>query len=349
MPDPFDFADDDILPQSDRLQILSPEEYELLWGSPRFSLADRDLFFSLNRRDEQTLARLRTPRTKLDFLLQLAYFRARQRFFRLDVESASDDLAYLSRHYLGGAITADLEISKHTRRRHIELILDLFGYRMADQSVRLTLEERALAAARISSRPVYVLRDLIDHLRYQRIVLPGYTYLQDVVRRALSFERTRLSEALGQFITTADAAMLDALLSNDDGLHAVTAINHHPRDFSHKQLLAEIERGVQIRDLFVVAKRVIAQAGLSAESVRFYASLVAYTLLASHVPLNARIIGANEHESHYVFDVLFINFTDIQPATHSTDTHGTNQVNFALLHLFDSRFAPRYRDFRSKV
>jgi hypothetical protein len=30
MPDPFDFADEDILPQSDRLHILSPEEYELL-------------------------------------------------------------------------------------------------------------------------------------------------------------------------------------------------------------------------------------------------------------------------------------------------------------------------------
>jgi len=36
--------------------------------------------------------------------------------------------------------------------------------------------------------------------------------------------------------------------------------------------------------------------------------VVAYTLLASHVPLSARIIGANEHESHYVFDVLFNNF-----------------------------------------
>ena len=77
--------------------------------------------------------------------------------------------------------------------------------------------------------------------------------------------------------------------------------------------------------------------------------VVAYTLLASHVPLSARIFGANEHESHYVFDVLFNNLTDIQPDTHSTDTHGTNQVNFALLHLFGYRFAPRYRDFRRKV
>lgn len=77
--------------------------------------------------------------------------------------------------------------------------------------------------------------------------------------------------------------------------------------------------------------------------------VVAYTLLASHVPLSARIIGANEHESHYVFDVLFNNHTDIQPQIHSTDTHGTNQVNFALLHLFGYQFAPRYRDFQRKV
>src|SRR6266498_2485505 len=34
---------------------------------------------------------------------------------------------------------------------------------------------------------------------------------------------------------------------------------------------------------------------------------------------------------------------------HSTDTHGTNQVNFALLHVFGYQFAPRYRDIQEKV
>jgi CheY-like chemotaxis protein len=121
----------------------------------------------------------------------------------------------------------------------------------------MALEGRALAAARISSRPVYVLRELVDYLRQQRIVLPGYTYLQDLVRQALSFERSRLSEALSAFITPQDAVLLDALLRDDDGLHAVTEIKHHPRDFSHKQLLAEIERGQQIQVLFAVAKRII--------------------------------------------------------------------------------------------
>ena len=62
--------------------------------------------------------------------------------------------------------------------------------------------------------------------------------------------------------------------------------------------------------------------------------VVAIVLLASQESLSARIIGANEHESHYVIDELFNNATDIQPDTYSTDSHGTNQVNCALLHLF---------------
>jgi TnpA family transposase len=77
--------------------------------------------------------------------------------------------------------------------------------------------------------------------------------------------------------------------------------------------------------------------------------VVSYTLVANHVPINAQIISANEHESHYVFDVLSNNTTDIQPDVHSTDTHGTNEVNFAILHLFGYRFAPRYQDIYDRV
>ena len=74
-----------------------------------------------------------------------------------------------------------------------------------------------------------------------------------------------------------------------------------------------------------------------------------YTLVANHVPVNARFFGANEHESHFVFDVLYNNTADIQPTVHSTDTHGTNEVNFTILSVFGYQFAPRYRDIRSKT
>jgi len=75
----------------------------------------------------------------------------------------------------------------------------------------------------------------------------------------------------------------------------------------------------------------------------------AYTLVANHVPCNARIIGTHEHESHFVFDILHNNTTDIQPERHSTDTHGTNQVNFFLLFFDGYQFAPRYRDLHKRM
>jgi hypothetical protein len=46
---------------------------------------------------------------------------------------------------------------------------------------------------------------------------------------------------------------------------------------------------------------------------------------------------------------LFNNTTDIQPAIHSTDTHGTNEVNFAILNVFSYQFAPCYRNICDKV
>jgi len=77
--------------------------------------------------------------------------------------------------------------------------------------------------------------------------------------------------------------------------------------------------------------------------------VVSYTLIANNIPINAEIIGAHEHESHFVFDLLQNNTSEVQPTIHYTDTHGTNAVNFAILHLFGYQFAPRYRDIYNKV
>ena len=274
---PYDDLDGgDALPQSDRLQILSPEEYDALWGRPRFTPADRDIFFSLTPPERDLVKKLHATHTKLHFLLQLGYFRARQRFFHFDMREVREDVDYLRRRYLEDAPIVDIAVSKMTRRRHIDAILKLFRYRLCGHTERAALEAHAIQAARLSSHPVYVLRQLIDHLRQQRIVLPGYSFLQDVVSRALTFERRRIAEVLRTHIETDQQIALDRLLTDHTGLYAITAIRHEPRDFSHKQLLAEISRGEQIRPLISLAEYVVNQAELTRECVRYYASLVDY-------------------------------------------------------------------------
>lgn len=67
------------------------------------------------------------------------------------------------------------------------------------------------------------------------------------------------------------------------------------------------------------------------------------------MPINAKVIGNHEHESYFVFELLYNNTTDIDPNRHSVDTHGTNRVNFWILYAFGYQFAPRYKNFAMKT
>ncbi len=123
---------------------------------------------------------------------------------------------------------------------------------------------------------MYVLREMVDPLRREQVVFPGYTILQNIVRAVLVSERKRLASVLEGLLGAEDGPWLDRFLDDDEGLHQLTAIKRQPRDFSCQQLFREIERGEQLRTLFTLAGRVIAEVGLSVESMRYYASLVEY-------------------------------------------------------------------------
>ncbi len=75
----------------------------------------------------------------------------------------------------------------------------------------------------------------------------------------------------------------------------------------------------------------------------------AYFLIVNHAAVNTSIHSPNEHESHFVFDMVYNNLSEIQPDIFSTDTEGSNQLNFLLLYLIERIFAPRYRSFSKKT
>jgi TnpA family transposase len=50
-----------------------------------------------------------------------------------------------------------------------------------------------------------------------------------------------------------------------------------------------------------------------------------------------------------VFDLLFNNTSEVDPSIHTTDSHGINEVNYAVLYFFGYQFAPRYRNLSSKA
>lgn len=75
----------------------------------------------------------------------------------------------------------------------------------------------------------------------------------------------------------------------------------------------------------------------------------AYTILANNIPFNSYVIGSNEHESYYVFDIWYNNATNIDPHILTGDMHSINKCNFAILHCFGKEFKPRFTNLNNEL
>ncbi len=74
-----------------RLSILSDSEVQELFGLPRFSADDRQMYFSLDPDESLIFESLRFVSTQLLFLLQLGYFKASHQFFIFDLKEVEAD------------------------------------------------------------------------------------------------------------------------------------------------------------------------------------------------------------------------------------------------------------------
>lgn len=70
--------------------------------------------------------------------------------------------------------------------------------------------------------------------------------------------------------------------------------------------------------------------------------VASYNLITNHLPINAHIIGANEHESHFVFPTVYNNTSEINPLQHSGDGHSINQLNFTLFDFIGHQYMPHF-------
>lgn len=261
-----------------RLQILGAEELDALYGLPRFTPEERQEYFALSPPDLAALAPLHSLKSRLYGILQLGYFRARHQFFVFRLHDVEEDARYLQAFYFPTLPASFLEwtITKATRLKQQRLILALCQYRLCNAHTRRQLQSKAQQAARVSSKPVYLLRTLLHYLEEQHIVVPGYRLLQETISHALTEEQQRLSTLLRQYLTGADRQALQSLLADAPGLYALTQLKREPRDFRYREIQRELRRREQLQALYAIAQRVLPALGISNESITYYASLVSY-------------------------------------------------------------------------
>lgn len=261
---------------SHRLSILSAEDIEDLYGLPRFTDDDRHLFFGLSL-PERKAVDTHTPSVAVHLILQLGYFKAKRQFFNYTLENAAYDLHHIQGQYFSGISVVSMKmLSRPTRLSQHRVILKLFDYHNCDSAEKDELERKAQRVAMLSTQPLYILRESLKHLENQRIVAPPYTFLQDMVGKVVTHERNRITRLLSQSLTSSLKTQIDAILTADEQVYRINALKREPKDFSYNELRREVGRRKFFQPLYEFARSFLAEAGLSNESGKYYASLIKF-------------------------------------------------------------------------
>ncbi len=277
-----------------RLTILTPKELQTVYALPQFTDEERDTYFSLDPREKQALDEFRTFTTKTYFILQLGYFKAKKLFFVFDVQTVADDVTYiLHRYFPAVAELSDPRISKPTRLAQQTEILRLLDYQICSQEWKQKLQEKASQLVTIYTKPVYIFKELVNFLEYHRVVLPGYSFLQEkVIGRAITDERNRLEKAVLTGIPEEQRTQLDNLLSAEESLYQLTLLKHEPKDFSYQEVQKEVKKRTLLTDLYQLATKFLPSLYISNENIKYYASLVSYYSVIDIRRMNREITHA---------------------------------------------------------
>lgn len=261
---------------SHRLTILSPEEIDDLYAPPRFTDKERELYFALDA-TESEIATSRRGAVGVYFVLLLGYFKAKRRFFDAALEIVEGDIQYIVARYFPDVRSRLLQTpSRPTILALQDRVLELHQFHHWKPSLRGEIVERLAHLAMRSTQPRYLLREALQYLERDSIVAPPYTVLQDVVGEAVAGERNRLTGLLKKALTPTARRDLDALLQADGFMYRISLLKQDLNDFSYKALKEEVGRRQSFKPLHIFAQKFLANANISQESSKYYASLVMY-------------------------------------------------------------------------
>lgn len=165
-------------------------------------------------------------------LLQIGYFKAKQAFFEFTLDEVSpEDTAFLLQRYFPGQtlIVAPLSTREYYAQRR--KIVALFGYRLWTDHDLPTLRDKAILLARTDVTSTFLLAELMVFLIGQRIVRPGYSTLQTIIRDALSAERKRLEQLVEAALTDTTRDALQQLLTREHTLSDLAALKQDAKNF----------------------------------------------------------------------------------------------------------------------
>ena len=215
--------------------------------------------------------------SRIFFILQLGYFKAKQNFFNLDLPTVQADFVFVAKTYFPSDNILPSAISQKVRLNHQAHILALQGYTRWNALSQTLTYEQSLEIVKICVDPRYIFDGLLDFLNAHQIVMPGYSTLQDIVGKAITDETKRLNQIIAKNLSpSVNQALQNMLQDEDQDMYGVTLLKRDAKGFTHAEIIKEITKHLASAELFKSAKHIIPKLEISDQNIRYYAYLVDY-------------------------------------------------------------------------
>lgn len=259
---------------NERMTILSEAEKTALYGIPDFDDFQRIEFFAMTEAERSLALQRRGLLKQVYCLLQIGYFKAKQAFFQFTLDEVSpEDVAFLLQRYFPKQTLTVAPLSTREYYAQRREIVALFGYRLWTDDDLSTLRDKAILLVRTDVAPTFLLAELMVFLIGERIVRPGYSTLQTIIRDALTAERERLEQLVEATLTDATRDALQQLLTRESTLSDLAALKQDAKSFRYRQMGLERQKRLTLAPLYAIAKTLLPSLDLSQLNIAYYASL----------------------------------------------------------------------------
>ena len=113
-----------------RVSILSKDEYDYLYSIPELTNTDRIVLFELTEEDQNEIIKLPNEAVKINYILQLGYFRAKTYFFNFTFQQVRQDVWFIIKKFFPGASFPKKQISKHYHYANQKRLLKVFRFKL---------------------------------------------------------------------------------------------------------------------------------------------------------------------------------------------------------------------------
>jgi TnpA family transposase len=257
-----------------RIQLLSEPEIADIYNRPDFNNDERELYFSIIDKQELALLnRYSNVKTRVYFILQLSYFKAKQQFYKFNLEDVITDVEYVISYYcfdtksnLIGQISRDIIIQQKKD------ILDFFGYNEWSSEYIDCVKSHICELIRFYPKSHGAVRQLLNYFENKKIIFPSYRTIQDMFTAAYSIEEGRINKLVST-IPDEQLKTLSDLMHKEDGITHLNIIRADQKDFQFTAVRSEVKKAKNIAILYEFSKEFIPTLKISKNAVRYYAGI----------------------------------------------------------------------------